>query len=59
MSLKKYKFQGKAVEMTVNSKMENPQDFRLDFVKEFGIWSLPSKGAFLTVFFTLLFLNIL
>ncbi len=37
MSLKKYKFQGKAVEATVNSKEENTEDFCLDFVQEFGL----------------------
>ncbi len=32
VSLKKYKSQGKAVEVTVNSKEENSEDFCLDFV---------------------------
>jgi hypothetical protein len=36
VSLKKYKAQGKAVEVTVNSKEENSEDFCLDFVQEFG-----------------------
>ncbi len=38
MSLKKYKSQGKAVEVTVNSKEKNFQDFCLDFLQEFGLW---------------------
>ncbi len=37
VSLKKKKSQGKAVEVTVNSKEENCQDFCLDFVQEFGL----------------------
>ncbi len=37
MSLKKWKSQGKAIEVTVNSKEENSEDFCLDFVKEFGL----------------------
>jgi hypothetical protein len=37
MSLKKYKSQGKAVDMTVNNKEENSEDFCLDFVQEFGL----------------------
>jgi hypothetical protein len=37
VSLKKYKSQGKAVEVTVNSKEENPYDFCLDYVQEFGL----------------------
>jgi hypothetical protein len=37
VSLKKEKFQGKNVEMTVNSKEENSLDFRLDFVQEFSV----------------------
>ena len=32
------KSQGKAVEVTVNSKEENSQDFCLDFVQEFTLW---------------------
>ncbi len=36
--MKKYKSQGKAVEMTVNNKEENSEDFCLDFVREFGLW---------------------
>jgi hypothetical protein len=39
VSLKKYKSQGKAVEVTVNSKDENSQDFCLDFIQEFGLWT--------------------
>ncbi len=30
--------QGKAVEVTVNSKEENSEDIFLDFVQEFGLW---------------------
>ncbi len=37
MSLKKQKFQGKAVEVTVNNKKENSEDFYLEFVQEFGL----------------------
>jgi hypothetical protein len=37
MSFKKYKSQGKAVQVTVNSKEENSLDFCLDFVQEFGL----------------------
>ncbi len=37
VSLKKYKSQGKADEMTVNSKEENSVDFCLDFAQEFGL----------------------
>ncbi len=37
VSLKKYKSQGKAVEVTVNRKEENSEDFCLDFVQEFGL----------------------
>jgi hypothetical protein len=40
VSLKKYKSQGKTVEVTVNSKEENSKDFCLDFVREFGLWTL-------------------
>jgi hypothetical protein len=35
VSLKKYKYHGKALEVTVNSKEENSSDFCLDFVQEF------------------------
>ncbi len=35
--MKKQKSQGKAVEVTVNTKAENSSDFCLDFVKEFGL----------------------
>jgi hypothetical protein len=38
VSWKKYKSQGKAVEVTVNSKEKNSSDFCLDFVQEFGLW---------------------
>jgi hypothetical protein len=41
VSLKKKKYQCKAVEMTVNSKEEISQDFCLDSVQEFGL----SKGS--------------
>jgi hypothetical protein len=34
VSLKKYKSQDKAVEVTVNKKEENSKDFCLDFVQE-------------------------
>jgi hypothetical protein len=37
VSLKKYKSQGKAVEVTVISKAENSEDFCLDFVQELGL----------------------
>ncbi len=37
VSLKKYKSQGKAVEVTVNSKEENSEDLSLDFVQVFGL----------------------
>jgi hypothetical protein len=44
-SFQKYKSQGKAVEMTVNSKEENSSDFCLDFFPEFGIQRINSiKG---------------
>ncbi len=36
VSLKKNS-QGKAVEVTVNSKEKNSEDFRLEFVQEFGV----------------------
>ncbi len=36
---KKYKSIGKAVEVTLNSKEENSEDFCLDFVQEFSIRS--------------------
>ncbi len=39
MSLKKQKSQGKAVEVTSNSKEENSQDFCLNFVQEFVLRS--------------------
>jgi hypothetical protein len=35
-SLKKWKSEGKAVKVTMNSKEENSQDFCLDFVQEFS-----------------------
>jgi hypothetical protein len=37
VSLKKLKSQGKSVEVTLNSKEENSQDFCLDFVQEFSL----------------------
>ncbi len=37
MSLRKQKSQGKAVEVTVNSKEENSEDFCPDFIQEFGL----------------------
>ncbi len=39
MSLKKQKSQGKAVEVTVNSKEENSYDFCIDFIQEFSLSS--------------------
>jgi hypothetical protein len=47
VSLKKSK--GKAVEVTVNSKAENSEDFCLDFVLEFGLHCL-CKMIFLLIF---------
>jgi hypothetical protein len=44
MSLKKYKSQGKAVKVTVNSKEENSSDFCLDFVQEFCLCSVQKEG---------------
>jgi hypothetical protein len=41
----KYKSQGKAVEVTVNSKEKNSSDFCLDFVKEFDLWRGGWRGA--------------
>jgi hypothetical protein len=38
MSLDEKKSQGKAVEITVNSKEENSEDFCLNFVQEFDLW---------------------
>jgi hypothetical protein len=38
VSLKKLKSQARAVEVTVNCKEENSQDFYLDFVQEFGLF---------------------
>jgi hypothetical protein len=37
MSLKKYKSQGTAFEVTVNSKEENSSDECLDFVQDFDL----------------------
>jgi hypothetical protein len=37
VTLKKYKSQGKAVKVAVNSKEENSEDFRLHFAQEFGL----------------------
>ncbi len=36
--MKKLKSQARAVEVTVNCKEENSQDFYLDFVQEFGLF---------------------
>jgi hypothetical protein len=44
VSLKEYKSQGKAADMTVNSKEEDYSDFCLDFVQEFGHWKLYLTG---------------
>jgi hypothetical protein len=38
VTLKKYKSQGKAVEVTVSNKDENSSDFCLDFFQELGLW---------------------
>ncbi len=35
--MKKYKSQGKVVDVSVNSKEENSLEFFLDFVQEFGL----------------------
>ncbi len=35
--MKKYKSQCKAVEVTLNSKEENSEEFYLDFVQEFAL----------------------
>ncbi len=43
VSLKKLKSQGKAVEVTENSKEKNSEDFYLDFFQEFGLSSLVRK----------------
>ncbi len=43
--MKKYKSQGKAVEVTVNNKEENSSDFCLDFVQEFGLWCMNYVGS--------------
>ncbi len=45
MSLKKEKSQGNAVEVTVNSKEENSEDFCLDFVPEFGLGGSRAEHA--------------
>ncbi len=37
--MRKYEFQGPAVEVTVNRKEENSEDFCLNFVQEFSLWS--------------------
>jgi len=52
VSLKKYKSQNTAIEVTMNSKEENSKDFCLDFVQEFGVLSPSSKKR--TKSFTLL-----
>jgi hypothetical protein len=44
VSLKKYKSQGKAVEVTVNSKEENSEEYCLDFVQEFGLRKFSSQS---------------
>jgi hypothetical protein len=41
VSLKRQKSQGKAVDVTVNSKEENSQDFCLDLVQEFSLFTPP------------------
>ncbi len=43
VSSKKLKSQGKAVEVILNSKEKNSEDFYLDFVQEFGLSSLVRK----------------
>ncbi len=37
VSFKQWKSQGKAVEVTVNSKEENSEDFCLGFIQEFAL----------------------
>ncbi len=37
VSVKKWKFHSKAVQLTENNKEENSEDFCLDFVQEFGL----------------------
>jgi hypothetical protein len=44
VSLKKYKSQGKAGEVIVNSKEENSQDLCQDFVQEFDLRTGQTKG---------------
>jgi hypothetical protein len=44
MSLKKQKSQDKFVEVTMNSKEENSEDFCLGFVQEFSLWPLHIIG---------------
>ncbi len=47
--LKKYKSQGKTVEVTVNCKKENSEDFEdfcLDFVQEFGLCLLAYNSVY-------------
>ncbi len=41
--MEKYTSQGKPIEVTVNSKEENSQDFCLDFVQEFGLCNKVSR----------------
>jgi hypothetical protein len=41
--LKKYKFQGKAVEVTVNSKEENSSDYCLGFVQDSALGQVTQK----------------
>jgi hypothetical protein len=37
--LEKYKFQSKALELTLNGKEENSSDFCLVFAQKFGLWA--------------------
>jgi hypothetical protein len=57
VSLKKYKPEGKAVEVTPNNREENSKDFCLDFVQEFGLrlgTAVPAAGFTLFVRMVLL-----
>ncbi len=49
VSLKKYKSQGKAVEVTVKSKEENPYDFCLDYVQEFDLCTVRIFRYFVSI----------
>ncbi len=51
--MKKYKSEGKALEVTVNNKEENSSDFCLDLIKEFGLWSLPVYNSVLEEYVSL------